>query len=1002
MPASRHLVRGGAAVGLTLLLTAVGTALADNPAKHQRDRAADTARSTVTSPYWSKGRARAESAAAQHGADTDHLPPTRKNVDLISKLEPALKGPIQQGQIADVNIFKGFAYLNSGWDATSCQAGAGGTFVIDIRDPKNPKEVTFLPAVKDQYHGEGAHAIHIDTPAFNGDVLALSNEDCQGTNPDKGGGFDLWNVTDPTKPTRFIPAAGADFTFGDYGGEGELTKGPGDDDKADSTHSIFIWDAGDKAYAVFVDNEEFHDVDIFDITNPASPQPVREYDLTEETPAWTETANGDNPFNHDMVVKKIGDKFVLLDSYWDAGYIEMDVTNPADAKYIADTDFCTSSSPCAGAADPEGDPLTGFDPPEGNAHQAEFTNDNKFILTGEEDFAADRLITITVQGKGDFPANAVGGGGSPNTLADGRLNGPMAYGGYACPDPDPSAGQSLRPVPDALTTFPVIDPGEERILVVQRGPDGDSNEDYDGDGNISDADDACFPGNKADRALDAGWDGLLIVNRHFAGGAAADEAYCGSGGYTRFMVTACTTHDAGHEIFDDPTTYNRPYDDETEMAAIGTVSAYKLDATGTFDGWGYMSMYSTTPDADQKLPFVDAFAIPEALNPDYSVGFGDLSVHEQATDPTEPLSYTSWYAGGMRVFSYEGGKLTHQGAFIDEGGNNFWGTEQFTGSDGERYFAGSDRDFGLYILKYTGPLAAKRPACTDSGTMVPFKGSATVPLSCLDANAGNTLTKSVVTNPAQGTVTNINQAAGTATYTHTGTRLGADSFTFKANDGAADSAPATARIQIVPANGGRCFNPFEGTAAAETIEGSAFGDRINAGGGNDVVNARQGADCVNGQAGRDQLSGNLGNDTLNGGGGRDRLFGESGRDRLNGGGGSDNMRGSSGNDRMTGGSGFDRIDGGSDNDRLFGNGGFDRLYGGPGRDGLNGGNGRDRLEGGAGTDRFSGGGGDDRIIADDGRKERIRCGAGNDAVRADNKDVVAGDCERILRVREVR
>ena len=54
------------------------------------------------------------------------------------------------------------------------------------------------------------------------------------------------------------------------------------------------------------------------------------------------------------------------------------------------------------------------------------------------------------------------------------MNGPMAYGGYAC------AGS--KPVPDALTAFPTVDDGEERILVVQRGPFDDPNEDYDGDG----------------------------------------------------------------------------------------------------------------------------------------------------------------------------------------------------------------------------------------------------------------------------------------------------------------------------------------------------------------------------------------------------------------------------------------------------------------------------------------------------------------------------------------
>ena len=938
MPPSRLLARGTLALGLILLFGALGTASADRSSSdRQRDSIADRS-SGVTAPETADSSEAKSPDTSQHGGDTDHLPPTVKNMALVSKLEPQLRGPIEDGQIADVSIHKGFAYLNSGWDETSCNAGDGGTYVIDIRDPANPKEVAFLPALPGNYHGEGAHVITMNTPQFQGDVLAVSNESCTNASPTKGGGFDLWNVTNPAAATRFDPPDPT-MSWGDFGGEGELVKGPTDDDKANETHSIFIWQSGPRAFAVFVDNEELHDVDIFDITNPASPQPVREYDLTSETPAWTETPNADTPFHHDMVVKQIGGRQVLLASYWDAGYIQMDVTDPANATYMSDTDFTTS------------DPLTGFDPPEGNAHYAEFTNDNRFIVTAEEDFAPDRVTQIELSNGSSFDGNTISGGGSPRALEDGVLNGPMAYGGYACPDNSP-AGDTPAPVPDAEATIPAasLQPGEERILIVQRGPDGDNvGEDYDGDGNFADADDACFPGQKAGNAADAGWDAVLVINRHLTSGAAGDGAVCGSGGFTQFVVTVCSTHAAGHAIFDDPAEYTRPYDDQNELAPIGTVSPHKMEAIASFDGWGYMGLYSTTPEpkdpsdpsAGMVLPLVDAYAIPESLNPDFAVGFGDLSIHEQATDPTEPLTYTSWYAGGMRVFSLEAGKITPQGAFIDQEGNNFWGVEQFTGSDGQRYIAGSDRDFGLYIFRYTGPLAAQRPACTDSGAIVPFKGSGTVPLSCSDANA-NALTRSVVSGPSQGNVGGVNQAAGTATYTHTGNSLGTDTFTFKANDGAADSAAATARVQIVPGAGPRCFNPFEGTRRSERINGSRFGDRIRARGGNDRVSARASADCVNGGGGRDRLSG---------GSGRDRLVGRAGRDR---------------------------------------------LFGGAAGDRLNGGGGGDRLSGGKARDRYNAGGGNDRVFAADNRRERIRCGGGSDRVVADDNDVVVG-CERVVR-----
>ena len=61
---------------------------------------------------------------------------------------------------------------------------------------------------------------------------------------------------------------------------------------------------------------------------------------------------------------------------------------------MSDSDFGTS------------DPLTGFDPPEGNAHQSEYTHDNRYIVTGEEDFSAFRLTELSVSDVGTFAATS--------------------------------------------------------------------------------------------------------------------------------------------------------------------------------------------------------------------------------------------------------------------------------------------------------------------------------------------------------------------------------------------------------------------------------------------------------------------------------------------------------------------------------------------------------------------------------------------------------------------
>jgi hypothetical protein len=66
------------------------------------------------------------------------------------------------------------------------------------------------------------------------------------------------------------------------------------------------------------------------------------------------------------------------------------------------------------------------------------------------------------------------------------------------------------------------------------------------------------------------------------------------------------------------------------------------------------------------------------------------------------LAFLSYYSGGVRAITTTGGKITEVGAFIDEGGNNFWGVEVFE-QGGQEYAALSDRDFGLYVVKLSKP-----------------------------------------------------------------------------------------------------------------------------------------------------------------------------------------------------------------------------------------------------------------------------------------------------------
>lgn len=235
----------------------------------------------------------------------------------------------------------------------------------------------------------------------------FSNEICGA--PGATGGVTMIDVTDPTAPT--VLAAG----FGDTDGTAP---------RAHTVHSVFAWQDGPKAYATLVDNEDAADVDIFDVTDPRNPVMVAEYDLAERFPQilQPEVPNLNQVFLHDLVVKKIKGRQVMLASYWDAGYVKLDVTDPRNVTYLGDTDFTNP--------DPELLAQTGTrELPEGNAHYADFTKDNRYIVAADEDFSPYGLAGSTDDGT-TFAAQ-VGSATKPIT-PDAPLAGTAVYVGRAC------------------------------------------------------------------------------------------------------------------------------------------------------------------------------------------------------------------------------------------------------------------------------------------------------------------------------------------------------------------------------------------------------------------------------------------------------------------------------------------------------------------------------------------------------------------------------------------
>jgi len=584
------------------------------------------------------------SDAKQHEGDEGHLPARHDgDIEFVGKGEVTNpSGAGNTGRVADVTGYGDYAYLNA-FNSPTCQAG--GVHVMDISDPASPTEVTgaFIPTSPGSYAGEGIQVVPMDNASFRGDLLVHQNETCdpaQIVDPTRAGGISLWDVSNPRAPQPLTLHTG-DFTNADGG----------TDPAPNTTHSMRVWtsDLDGRTYVVLVDNEETTDVDIMDITDPRNPVLVNDtldlvalFGVDQESPDTLTQV-----FSHDMDVYQVGKRYVMNMNYWDGGYVLLDVTDPRAVSLVAESDFA--------ALDEEQLARGRATSPEGNAHQSELSPNRKFMIGTDEDFAPFRIdATIDSGPHQGTEYTALPAGDTPPITEDAVVSGPTTF-----------VGQGCEPLPAGSGT-----------ALIERG--------------------VCPFQVKLDNATAAGYAAGLVFG---VSGPDCDAliSMAASGGIP-FLYVGRTTglQLLGVEGLSPETACTTPTP-ATPTSAATTIA-------GTFDGWGYVRLFETKipkqVGRDGSIEQLDTYAIEESQDPTCASGSGDLSVHEVAMDPDTEVGYLSYYAGGLRVVEYGEEGLTEVSAFIDEGGNNFWGVEVWHDEHGTKYVLASDRDFGLYVFRY--------------------------------------------------------------------------------------------------------------------------------------------------------------------------------------------------------------------------------------------------------------------------------------------------------------
>ena len=323
--------------------------------------------------------------------------PLTHPIQLLSLVKVGFDNLGGNGFNGDIWAHGDFAYVG-GWGIGGI-CPSSGVKVIDISNPLEPVMVQSLPAPNGS-HPNDVKVAAISTASFQGDLLVASNESCA-----SGGanGVQLWNVTDPLNPAE----------LGRFDTRG--------------VHNTYLYQRGDRAYVLLaVPYSESaglpgSDLQIIDVTDPASPFLTGEWTIGRDAglafgfdctppPNTPDLCRGTSPsvYLHDVWAS--ADGAVAYLSYWDAGLVTLDISDPAGPALLAV------------ATEPLSD--------EGNAHNAVVDELTDLILVSDEDF--------TVRDPELFPLDPLG---FLRVFDGSDLTSPVEVGTFA-------TANSIAPPPD--------------------------------------------------------------------------------------------------------------------------------------------------------------------------------------------------------------------------------------------------------------------------------------------------------------------------------------------------------------------------------------------------------------------------------------------------------------------------------------------------------------------------------------------------------------------------
>ncbi|MGH3065237.1 MAG: LVIVD repeat-containing protein, partial [Gaiellaceae bacterium] len=288
-----------------------------------------------------------------------------RNIEVVGQTD--LGG---RGFNGDVWVHDGYAYVGhwgfQDWANRSknrfCpQPPQSGVAVVDATDPHDPEVVATLqnPA------GTSAEDVVVYTADDGRDIAAVGLQWCGGSRYDANAdrGLMLWNVTNPSAPQQIGYLKTACCTRGVH--EFEVERHTNGHTYAYATVPTSRY-ADSSTASGFLDANGDGDFRMIDITNPAAPVQVSDWGIQDAGGPFSAGQGCDPDPNYGHGAEPSEDGTLVFLSYWDSGFVALDVSTPASPVFRGRTIYPAIA--------------------DGDAHSSSYDDERRLLFAADEDF----------------------------------------------------------------------------------------------------------------------------------------------------------------------------------------------------------------------------------------------------------------------------------------------------------------------------------------------------------------------------------------------------------------------------------------------------------------------------------------------------------------------------------------------------------------------------------------------------------------------------------------